>query len=170
MPFSPLYVIGGIVILFINLLGSDLMAKAAKEKGYDSRAHVFIACFFLGIAGYLYAICLPDKVQRDMVDKIKEQLEEESENRYDTYWAEHEDERNKLKAELNTVNDQISRASNAINAKITSLNEMAKATSDKAEKEKIESQIAYIKTEGQKRLKVLQDRAEEIKNELYRDR
>lgn len=58
-------VIGAIIAIIINLIGASMMASAAREKGYDSDAHVMAACFWLGIFGYLYAICLPDKILRE---------------------------------------------------------------------------------------------------------
>ena len=68
-------VIGGIIAIVINLIGASMMAEAAGEKGYGPEAHVFVACFFLGIFGYLYAICLPDKILREQNDAILRQNE-----------------------------------------------------------------------------------------------
>ena len=70
-------IVAATVAIFLNLFGAYLMSEAAKEKGYDSNAHVMAACFFLGIIGYLYALCLPDKIlqqQNDTMIQLQNQL------------------------------------------------------------------------------------------------
>lgn len=68
-------IIGAIIGIILNLIGASMMSSATREKGYDSEAHVFAACFFLGIFGYLYAICLPDKKLRKQNEAILSQNE-----------------------------------------------------------------------------------------------
>ncbi len=74
-------ILGAFFIIVINLIGAALMARACAEKGYDSEAHVMAACFWLGIFGYLYAICLPDKVIHKQNEILRKEL---TEYRYQT--------------------------------------------------------------------------------------
>ena len=40
----------------------------AFDKGYDSDAHAFAMCFWLGIFGYIYVACLPDLKLQQLQD------------------------------------------------------------------------------------------------------
>ena len=59
-----------IALLIVNIIISAYMGNVAKRKGYGEEAHAFAMCFWLGIAGYLYVVALPDLKQREQLDKI----------------------------------------------------------------------------------------------------
>ena len=68
---------GWIIIIFCiiaQLIGANLMAKAATEKGYGPEAHILAICFWLGIFGYLYTLSLPDKLMREEISTIRKEL------------------------------------------------------------------------------------------------
>lgn len=69
-------IIGVIVYILLNAIGASLMRNIAIEKGYGDNCHVWAACFWLGIFGYLYVIAMPDKIQQEQNQQILELLKE----------------------------------------------------------------------------------------------
>lgn len=67
-------IIPAIVCIIICVIGASLMASAAAEKGYGPEYHIMAKCFWLGILGYLYTICLPDKTLQKQNEMIKKDL------------------------------------------------------------------------------------------------
>lgn len=67
--------IGAIIMLIVNLVVASYMQDVAFTKGYDTNAHAFAMCFWLGIIGVLYVIALPDLVARANQERIIEQQE-----------------------------------------------------------------------------------------------
>lgn len=68
---------GWMIIIFCiiaQLIGANLMAKAASEKGYGPEAHILAICFWLGVFGYLYTLSLPDKLMREELSTIRKEL------------------------------------------------------------------------------------------------
>ncbi|MBQ8416926.1 MAG: hypothetical protein IJX13_08560, partial [Clostridia bacterium] len=47
-------------LLLIQGIVAKKFEKIAIQKGYDEEIHSFAMCFWLGLAGYLYVIALPD--------------------------------------------------------------------------------------------------------------
>lgn len=68
-------VIAGIVV---NFIGATLMSNAAVMKGHGPEAHVFAACFWLGIIGCIYVAALPDKIIQSQNQKIIELSERDT--------------------------------------------------------------------------------------------
>ena len=61
-----LYVILGVLVLFLAIIIDFIVAKkfkkVASDKGHDAdQLHVFAMCFWLTFIGYLYVIALPNK-------------------------------------------------------------------------------------------------------------
>lgn len=59
-----------LVYLVINVIVASYMKNVAYAKGYDDNAHAFAISFFLGIAGWIYVVALPDLIARDNQEKI----------------------------------------------------------------------------------------------------
>ena len=57
------------IFIVVNYFISKKMESIAEDKGYTN-SHAFVLCFFLGIAGYLYVIALPDLVAREQMKKL----------------------------------------------------------------------------------------------------
>ncbi len=51
------------VIIAANVVISKKMEEIAKMKGHRN-SHAFAVCFWLGILGYVYVLCLPDLNER----------------------------------------------------------------------------------------------------------
>lgn len=66
-----------IVYLVINGIIANFMKNVAYAKGYDDNAHAFAMCFWLGIAGWLYVVALPDLVERKNQEEIINLLRKE---------------------------------------------------------------------------------------------
>ena len=64
------FVIGIIIILFINYCIARKFEGIAFQKGYDDGAGSFRMCFWFGIVGILYVIALPDRNLAYMIRKI----------------------------------------------------------------------------------------------------
>lgn len=62
--------VGIIVWVIIEGIIAYFMNQAAEEKGYNSEAHAFALCFWLGIVGWLYVVALPDKNIRKQNEEI----------------------------------------------------------------------------------------------------
>lgn len=75
-------IISLLVLVIVNAIGAILMNKAAVLKGYGEDYHIWAACFWLGIFGYLYAIALPDKIaqsqNQQLIELMKGRLENET--------------------------------------------------------------------------------------------
>lgn len=69
-----LLVIVVLIYIAINAYCAYLMKNATVMKGYGDDMHIWAICFWLGIFGYLYALCLPDKVQQAQNQQIIELL------------------------------------------------------------------------------------------------
>lgn len=63
------------VVVVINFLVAQKFEEIAFQKGYDTSIHSLALCFWLGIAGWLYVIALPDLRSHNNipVDKINEE-------------------------------------------------------------------------------------------------
>ena len=65
-----------VVFLLINLALADKFTDIAIQKGQKEHSRaVYAMCFFLGIAGYLYVIALPDKsgeIQKEEKRTVKD--------------------------------------------------------------------------------------------------
>lgn len=73
------YIVVGIIIWFIIWgIVASFMNQVVYEKGYDSEAHAFAMCFWLGILGCLYVIALPDKNLKKQNEKIISLLKEKN--------------------------------------------------------------------------------------------
>jgi len=59
-----------IAYLIINAIVASFMRQAALEKGYDDGAHAWAMSFWLGIAGWIYVVALPDLIARRNQEKI----------------------------------------------------------------------------------------------------
>lgn len=59
-----------VVYLVINGIVASFMKNAAYAKGYDDNAHAFAMSFWLGVAGWLYVVALPDLVARENQERI----------------------------------------------------------------------------------------------------
>lgn len=57
------YFIIFVVAIIINIWIAKKFEEIAKYKGHENEP-IFLMCFFLGLAGYLYVIALPD-IERD---------------------------------------------------------------------------------------------------------
>lgn len=71
-----------IISIVIGLIAAAFMANAAADKGYGPEAHIMAICFWLGIFGYLYTICLPDKKLQNQNDRILRALEKQQQSVY----------------------------------------------------------------------------------------
>lgn len=58
------------VYFFINSCIGGQFQDAAFAKGYDTSAHAFGMCFWLGIIGCIYVAALPDLIAREQREKI----------------------------------------------------------------------------------------------------
>ena len=54
------YFILFVVYMSISYIVAKKFEVIAFQKGYDESVHSFAMCFWLGVAGYLYVIALPD--------------------------------------------------------------------------------------------------------------
>ena len=54
------FVIMAGVYFVINGIVASFMRNVAYAKGYDDNAHAFAMSFWLGVAGWLYVVALPD--------------------------------------------------------------------------------------------------------------
>lgn len=72
------YLVGAIVILVINVIIASHMQDVAYAKGYDKEASAFAMSFWLGIAGWIYVLALPDMVERKNQEKIIELLQNQT--------------------------------------------------------------------------------------------
>lgn len=64
-----------IILLVINCAVAASMETIAEKKGYE-HSNVYIMCFFLGIAGWLYVVALPDLIQRKNQENLMELLKD----------------------------------------------------------------------------------------------
>ena len=58
-----------VILIIVNYFVSKKMESIAEDKGYTN-SPAFVLCFFLGIAGYLYVIAMPDLVAREQMKKL----------------------------------------------------------------------------------------------------
>lgn len=63
-----------IIYFIIDIIVANYMKNVAYVKGYDDNAHAFALCFWLGVAGWLYVVALPDLVARKNQEEIIELL------------------------------------------------------------------------------------------------
>ena len=69
------------LLLVFQGIGAYFMRNAAFKKGYGDADHIWAICFWLGIAGYLYVVALPDKTaqqQREDILNVLLQLRQEN--------------------------------------------------------------------------------------------
>ena len=64
-----LYILGFLILIAINFIVSRMFKRIAVYKGHDDSS-IFAMCFFLGIAGYLYVLALPDLYADDRQKEI----------------------------------------------------------------------------------------------------
>ena len=63
-----------VVFLFINYIIAKSFEEIAFDKGYDSDAHAFAMCFWLGIIGYIYVAAMPT-LDEEAIAKRKKRIE-----------------------------------------------------------------------------------------------
>ncbi len=66
-----------IVIIIFNVIIAGIMDEVATLKGYEES--VFWKCFWLGLAGWLYVVALPDLKTRENQEKIIKYFENDKE-------------------------------------------------------------------------------------------
>lgn len=70
-----------VLVIYLAICGviAYFMQNVAFAKGYDTNAHTFAMCFWLGIFGCLYVVALPDLVARQNQVALYELLNKEAE-------------------------------------------------------------------------------------------
>ncbi|PWL69970.1 MAG: hypothetical protein DBY23_05710 [Bacillota bacterium] len=63
-------------ILLVQFIFANFMRKVAVRKGYGDDAHAWAMCFWLGIAGGIYVMALPDLIQQSQNQQMIELLKD----------------------------------------------------------------------------------------------